>query len=77
MHLVTNIYLLLIMKFINIKLGITIIYTSQQLTYQSSINISGIKVVNHLPHHLKVLTNDLKCFKFALKRFLGHHSFYS
>jgi len=39
--------------------------------------ISGIKVFNHLPHHLKALINDQKYLKSALKRFLYHHSFYS
>jgi len=39
--------------------------------------MSGIKVFNHLPPHLKALINKQKCFKSALKRFLYHHSFYS
>jgi hypothetical protein len=39
--------------------------------------ISGIKVFSHLPQYIKALTNDQKCFKSTLKRFLYHHSFYS
>ena len=39
--------------------------------------ISGIKVFNHLPQYIKALTNDHKYFKYSLKRFLYHHSFYS
>jgi len=39
--------------------------------------ISGIKVFNHLPEYIKALTNDHKYFKYTLKRFLYHHSFYS
>ena len=39
--------------------------------------ISGIKVFNHLPHHLKASISDQKYFKSTLKRFLYHHSFYS
>jgi hypothetical protein len=39
--------------------------------------ISGIKVFNHLPQCIKALTNDQKCFKSSLKRFLYHQSFYS
>jgi hypothetical protein len=39
--------------------------------------ISGIKVFNDLPQYIKVFTNDQKCFKSILKRFLYHHSFYS
>jgi len=35
--LITGIYLILIVKFINIKLEISIIYTPQQLIYQSLI----------------------------------------
>jgi len=51
--------------------------TANLSKFNKGAYISGIKVFNHLPHHLKVLTNDLKCFKFALKRFLCHNSFYS
>ena len=71
-------YLMQIMKLINIKLGITIIYTVQQLTYQNSIKeLIYIKVFNHLPQFIKALTNDHKYFKSTLRRFLYHHSFYS
>jgi len=47
------------------------------IRFNKGVYTSGIKVFNHLPHHLKALTNDLKCFKSTLKRFLCHHSFYS
>jgi len=39
--------------------------------------ISGTKVFSHLPRYIKILVNDMKCFKLSLKRFLCHHSFYS
>ena len=39
--------------------------------------ISGIKVFNNLPQYIKASTNNHKYFKFTLKRFLYHHSFYS
>jgi hypothetical protein len=39
--------------------------------------ISGVQVFSHLPQYIKALTNDQKCFKSILKRFLFHHSFYS
>jgi len=39
--------------------------------------ISGIKVFNHVPHHIKALTNYHKYFKSTLKRYLYHHTFYS
>jgi hypothetical protein len=39
--------------------------------------ISGIKVFNHHPQSLKILTNDEKSFKSTLKKFLNYHSFYS
>jgi len=39
--------------------------------------ISGIKVFNHLPQYIKVLTNDHKYFKSTLKKFIYHYSFYS
>ena len=38
---------------------------------------SGTRAFNHLPRHLKLLVNDVKCFKISRKRFLYHHSFYS
>jgi len=51
--------------------------TANLSKFNKGAYISGIKVFNHLPHHLKSFTKDLKCFKFTLKRFLCHHSFYS
>jgi hypothetical protein len=45
--------------------------------FNKGVHIWGIKVFNHLPQHIKALTNDQKCFKSTLKRSLYHHSFYS
>jgi hypothetical protein len=39
--------------------------------------ISGLKAFNHLPHRIKILANDMKSFKTALKRFLCSHPLYS
>jgi hypothetical protein len=39
--------------------------------------ISGTKAFSNLPRHIKILVNDMKCFKLPLKRFSCHHSFYS
>jgi len=39
--------------------------------------VSGTKAFSRLPRHIKILVNDMKCFKLSLKRFLCHHSFYS
>ena len=39
--------------------------------------VSATKAFSHLPRHIKILVNDMKCFKLSLKRFLCHHSFYS
>jgi hypothetical protein len=39
--------------------------------------ISGTKSFNHLPRRIKILVNEMKCFKLSLKRFLYHHPFYS
>jgi hypothetical protein len=39
--------------------------------------IPGSKAFNHLPQYIKILVNDMKCFKLSLKKFLYHHSFYS
>ena len=48
-----------------------------QIANLSKFNKGGVKVFSHLPHYIKTLTNDQKCFKSTLKRFLYHHSFYS
>ena len=45
--------------------------------YQKGPYIARGRAFNHLPSELKNLVNDLKVFKFALKQFLYHHSFYS
>jgi len=39
--------------------------------------ISAIKAYNHLPRYLKLLVNDMKCFKIYHKKFLHQESFYS
>jgi hypothetical protein len=39
--------------------------------------ISGSKACNHLPRHIQILVNDMKCFNLSRERFLYHHSFYS
>jgi hypothetical protein len=56
----------------NLHLPITDLSKFNKVAY-----ISGIKVFIHLPQYIKALTNDQKCFKSTLKRFLYHHSFYS
>jgi len=38
---------------------------------------SGRKIYNHLPHHIKALSNDPKLFKSKLKTFLMEHTLYS
>jgi hypothetical protein len=38
---------------------------------------SGSKAFNRLPWCIKILVNDMKYFKWSLKRFLYHNSFYS
>ena len=38
---------------------------------------TSIKVFNHVPEHINILTSDMKCFKSTFKRFLYQHSFYS
>ena len=38
---------------------------------------TSIKVFNHLLEHIKILSNDMECFKSTLKRFLYQHSFCS
>jgi hypothetical protein len=45
--------------------------------FQKGVYFSGIKLFNHLPLNIKSLSNEIKSFKPALKRFLNLHSFYS
>jgi len=43
--------------------------------FQKGIYFSGIKLFNHLSLNIKSLSNEIKSFKPALKRFLNLHSF--
>jgi hypothetical protein len=45
--------------------------------FQKGAQYSGIKLFNHLPPSIKNLSNEIKLFKPALKRFLLLHLFYS
>ena len=45
--------------------------------YTKGAYFSSIKVYNHHPEYIKSLSSDQKRFKYTLKRFLCHHSFYS
>jgi hypothetical protein len=45
--------------------------------FWKGVYFSGIKFFNHLPLNTKSLSNEIKSFKPALKRFLNLHSFYS
>ena len=44
--------------------------------FYKGLHSAGTRAFNHLPRYLKLLVNDVKCFKISLKRFLYHHSFY-
>jgi len=44
---------------------------------QKGVLYSGSKIYNHLPSNIKVLWNDAKRFKSALKSYLIAHKFYS
>jgi hypothetical protein len=44
--------------------------------YQKGVYFTGIKVFNNLPQSIKILSNDTKQFKSALKNYLHAHSFY-
>jgi hypothetical protein len=45
--------------------------------FQKGAYYSGLKLFNHLPQNIKILANEKKTFKSALKRFLTSKSFYS
>jgi len=42
--------------------------------FQKVVYFSGIKLFNHLPLNIRSLSNEIKSFKPALKRFLNLHS---
>ena len=53
--------------------------TTNLTLVQKEVLYSGskIQVYNHLPPHIKALSNDLKLFKSKLKTFLMEHTLYS
>jgi cobalamin biosynthesis Co2+ chelatase CbiK len=51
-------------------------FTNIKIIYKGTY-VSSTKAFSHLPRHIKILVNDIKCFKLSLKRFSCHHSFYS
>ena len=51
--------------------------TCNLIVFQKGAHFSGIKLFNHLPSHIKSLSNEIKLFKPALKRFLHLHPFYT
>jgi len=44
--------------------------------YYKGSYISRSKAFNRLPQLIKILVNDIKCFKLSLKGFLYHRYFY-
>ena len=44
---------------------------------QKGVLYSGSRIYNHLPAHIKNLSNDAKHFKSTLKNYLVEHTFYS
>ena len=51
--------------------------TTNLTLVQKEVLYSGSKIYNHLPFHIKTLSNDLKHFKSKLKSFLIEHTLYS
>ncbi len=45
--------------------------------FQKGVLYSGSKLYNKLPPHIKGISDDLRCFKSALKDFLMEHTLYS
>ena len=52
-------------------------YQEESKIFQKGAYYCGVKLFNHLPLKIKSLSNEIKLFKPALKRFLSLHSFYS
>jgi len=51
--------------------------TTNLTLVQKGVLYSGSRIYNHLPLHIKILSNDLKHFKSKLKSFLIEHTLYS
>jgi hypothetical protein len=51
--------------------------TLRLTVFQKGPDYSGIRAYNHLPSHIKNLSNEMKLFKPSLKRFLLSNLFYS
>ena len=51
--------------------------TCNLIVFQKGVYFSGIKLFNHLPSHIKGLSNEITLYTLALKRFLHLHSFYT
>ena len=63
---------------INIRNNYNLHLPTTNLTLvQKGVLYSGSKIYNHLPHHIKALSNDQKLFKSKLKTFLMEHTLYS
>jgi len=45
--------------------------------YQKGAHYAGIKILNHLPTHIKCVANEIQGFQLALKWFIVSNSFYS
>jgi hypothetical protein len=44
---------------------------------QKGVLYSGIKICNHLPAHIRAISNNVKQFKYKLKNLLLEQSLYS
>jgi hypothetical protein len=51
--------------------------TTNLSKYQKGAHYAGIKILNHLPTHMKRVVNEIQLFKKNIKRFLPDNSFYS
>ena len=51
--------------------------TTNLTLVQKGVLYYGSKIYNHVPHHIKALSTDLKLFKSKLKTFHMEHTLYS
>jgi hypothetical protein len=56
---------------------IAIFDVTNLILVQKEVLYSGSRIYNHLPLHIKILSNDLKHFKSKLKSSLIEHTLYS
>jgi hypothetical protein len=63
---------------IHTRQGLDLHYPAYKVTkVQKGVSFTGIRIFNSLPYSIKILSNDVNKFTYALKKCLHVGSFYS